>query len=194
MNDCVFCGADRALPDGSCGACGCPAPAVWLIVNRDGDYWSNEDGWVDNPSADRFTDAERNSLNLPIEGRWLRACPTCQGWGRVDALVNGKPGSIDCPDCESTEPFSTGKNDGSIGPIRHATLAAAEAWIAERQTLDPGGVERGDYYIDAPESYIGQGAIMSRARCPDCGIPTIPDREGLTDEMMRCDRCEAARV
>ena len=29
----------------------------------------------------------------------------------------------------------------------------------------------------------------NRARCPGCGIPTIPDREGLTAEMMMCDRC-----
>jgi len=26
-------------------------------------------------------------------------CTKCQGWGRIDTTVNGKPGSIDCPDC-----------------------------------------------------------------------------------------------
>ncbi len=29
------------------------------------------------------------------------------------------------------------------------------------------------------------------AKCPDCGIPTIPDRDGLTYEEMLCDRCAA---
>ena len=30
----------------------------------------------------------------------------------------------------------------------------------------------------------------SRARCPDCGIPTVPDHEGLTADDMRCDSCD----
>lgn len=117
MSECLFCGADRALPDGSCGACGCPAPFYY-----------------------------------------------------------------------------TGKDDCSMTPVRHATLAAAEAWIADRQKSDPAGVERGDYYIDAPaDDWEPAGRVKprGRARCPDCGIPTIPDREGLTEDEMRCDRCEA---
>lgn len=26
-------------------------------------------------------------------------------------------------------------------------------------------------------------------RCPACGMPTIPDKEGLTAEEMMCDSC-----
>ena len=28
-----------------------------------------------------------------------------------------------------------------------------------------------------------------RARCPDCGVPTIPDAEHLDADAMRCDAC-----
>jgi formylmethanofuran dehydrogenase subunit E len=31
--------------------------------------------------------------------------------------------------------------------------------------------------------------IPGRARCPLCGIPTVPDREDLTYEEMLCDAC-----
>jgi NMD protein affecting ribosome stability and mRNA decay len=27
------------------------------------------------------------------------------------------------------------------------------------------------------------------ARCPDCGIPTVPDHEGLTYEERLCESC-----
>lgn len=33
---------------------------------------------------------------------------------------------------------------------------------------------------------------QSRARCPGCGIPTVPDHEDLTREEMLCERCHAA--
>ena len=33
-------------------------------------YWSNDDGWVDLASADRFTEASKETLNLPMEGAW----------------------------------------------------------------------------------------------------------------------------
>lgn len=35
-------------------------------------YWSNDIGWVSKGSADIFTEEERNSLNLPIEGKWVK--------------------------------------------------------------------------------------------------------------------------
>jgi hypothetical protein len=38
-------------------------------------YWSNLDGWVDLVSATKFTKEERNSLNLPIGGIWVRYLP-----------------------------------------------------------------------------------------------------------------------
>jgi hypothetical protein len=34
-------------------------------------YWSNKDGWVDRPSADVFSDSEKETLNLPYGGRWV---------------------------------------------------------------------------------------------------------------------------
>jgi len=33
-------------------------------------YWSNNAGWVDLCNADEFSKKERNSLNLPIDGKW----------------------------------------------------------------------------------------------------------------------------
>jgi len=47
--------------------------------------------------------------------------------------------------------FTTGKVDGSVGPIEHETLDQAELWIAERQKVDPSGVYNGEYYVDGPE-------------------------------------------
>lgn len=41
-------------------------------VNDTGLAWSNEFGWVDNESYDLFTQDERDTLNLPIEGEWWR--------------------------------------------------------------------------------------------------------------------------
>ena len=45
---------------------------VVVCENADQLYWSNTDGWVSYPDADVFSKDERMSLNLPIEGRWLR--------------------------------------------------------------------------------------------------------------------------
>lgn len=44
--------------------------------------------------------------------------------------------------------ISTGKNDKTIGPVWHLTMAEAEAWIEAQAHVDPEGVARGDYYID----------------------------------------------
>lgn len=46
----------------------------YVIVQNDGDlYWSNEHGWVYRNGATQYTEAERNSLNLPVGGHWLQA-------------------------------------------------------------------------------------------------------------------------
>jgi len=34
-------------------------------------YWSNDLGWVLRPQSDKFTTEEKNTLNLPLGGRWL---------------------------------------------------------------------------------------------------------------------------
>lgn len=36
-------------------------------------FWSNELGWTDKIEADTFTQDERNELNLPIGGQWVKA-------------------------------------------------------------------------------------------------------------------------
>ena len=34
-------------------------------------YWSNTMGWVDKLNATLFSEKEKNTLNLPIDGRWV---------------------------------------------------------------------------------------------------------------------------
>ncbi len=34
-------------------------------------YWENGQGWTNLHQADEFTEEERNSLNLPIDGKWM---------------------------------------------------------------------------------------------------------------------------
>lgn len=70
----------------------------------------------------------------------IASCPTC-----------GQPDN--CGDCNHTPCWYTGKiSDVQPGTsTAHETLAQAEAWIAEREKIDPVGVARGDYYIDGPE-------------------------------------------
>ena len=52
------------------------APRPWAIELREhpGEpvFWNNQDGWGDADNADRFTDAEKQTLNLPIDGAWVR--------------------------------------------------------------------------------------------------------------------------
>ena len=31
--------------------------------------------------------------------------------------------------------------------------------------------------------------MSDRLKCPSCSMPTIEDREGVTEEEMLCDRC-----
>lgn len=49
----------------------------WVISGIDSDelcYWSNDDGWGDVAEATRFSDQEREVLNLPLgdKVKWLR--------------------------------------------------------------------------------------------------------------------------
>lgn len=48
-------------------------PRYYVIrnVNDAGLAWSNTFGWVDNDTYDVFSEAEKATLNLPIEGRWV---------------------------------------------------------------------------------------------------------------------------
>ena len=48
---------------------------TWLIKSKDRYftetlYWSNDHGYVDKESATRFTDDEKHTLRLPLEGEW----------------------------------------------------------------------------------------------------------------------------
>ena len=44
----------------------------YVIKNTQDDqlFWSNSHGWVETDQEDRFTQAERDTLSLPIEGVW----------------------------------------------------------------------------------------------------------------------------
>ena len=46
---------------------------MWKIVNVTDKslFWSNDFGWV-HKGYDAFSAAERASLNLPMEGKWVR--------------------------------------------------------------------------------------------------------------------------
>jgi hypothetical protein len=49
---------------------------IYCIRNKQGDYWSNDFGWMElYDEAEEFpisifTEEEKNTLNLPIEGFW----------------------------------------------------------------------------------------------------------------------------
>ncbi|WP_262030742.1 hypothetical protein [Microvirga sp. Mcv34] len=43
---------------------------TWAIVNDAGDFWSNDDGWVDQESKTLFYAHEKVTMNLPIGGKW----------------------------------------------------------------------------------------------------------------------------
>jgi hypothetical protein len=47
---------------------------MWVIVDENGLYWSNEHGWTDLAFCTRFTDNEHDFFNhLPRGGTWERA-------------------------------------------------------------------------------------------------------------------------
>jgi hypothetical protein len=43
---------------------------TWAIVNDAGDFWSNDDGWVDQDSKTLFYAHEKLTVNLPRGGKW----------------------------------------------------------------------------------------------------------------------------
>lgn len=48
--------------------------ASWIIGNADGDWWSNDLGWVERQAmATTFSSEERDAFALPIDGHWVRA-------------------------------------------------------------------------------------------------------------------------
>jgi len=77
-------GTPTAQPAGAIGEAGA---GVWRIITgthcAELLYWSNADGWGSLASSDAFTQAERESLNLPIGGQWWfdsdspDECQTC---------------------------------------------------------------------------------------------------------------------
>jgi hypothetical protein len=74
--------------------------AGWLIEDGEGLYWSNSDGWVDKISADKFTDHEKATLNLPIGGMWISAQQAHEQ--RVDSMRNHPSTGMDeKPDLKS---------------------------------------------------------------------------------------------
>lgn len=44
---------------------------MYVIMNEQGLWWSNTDGWCDNTRS-LFTQEERETLNLPIGGEWIK--------------------------------------------------------------------------------------------------------------------------
>ena len=77
-------GAPTAQPAGAIGEAGA---GVWRIITgthcAELLYWSNAEGWGNLARSDAFTQAERESLNLPIGGQWWfdsdspDECQTC---------------------------------------------------------------------------------------------------------------------
>ena len=46
---------------------------MYIIWNFLEGFWSNNNGWVEDiDGADIFNEEEKNTLNLPIDGRWVR--------------------------------------------------------------------------------------------------------------------------
>ena len=47
---------------------------MYIIQNKNDEelYWSNQWGWCDIDEADRFSEDEKNTLNLPLEGKWRK--------------------------------------------------------------------------------------------------------------------------
>lgn len=93
-----------------------------LIYDHDSSlFWNNEMGWVDRGSAQRFTDAERQAVNLPLGGSWVTTAdlpnlphdPECSCMGCVHDLEvcegcgdipgEGRISSEHRPDCSQTE-------------------------------------------------------------------------------------------
>jgi|TARA_R100000995_G_scaffold7070_1_gene3149 hypothetical protein len=44
---------------------------MYVIINDEGLWWSNADGWCDNTRS-LFTQEETETFNLPIGGEWIK--------------------------------------------------------------------------------------------------------------------------
>ena len=45
----------------------------WLIRNKNDDsFWNNDTGWTDYSGGTIFSQYERDSFNLPIDGDWAQ--------------------------------------------------------------------------------------------------------------------------
>jgi len=42
-----------------------------MLNSKTGSYWSNESGWTDLFSCDKFTVDQSHQMNLPIDGVWI---------------------------------------------------------------------------------------------------------------------------
>lgn len=58
----------------------------WLIEDGMGLYWSNEMGWVDKASADKFTEEDIKTVSLPMGGKWISAQRAHEQ--RIDSIRN----------------------------------------------------------------------------------------------------------
>ena len=43
----------------------------YIIENDEGLCWSNKYGWTDSDDFDTFTPEERDTLDLPMGGKWI---------------------------------------------------------------------------------------------------------------------------
>jgi hypothetical protein len=66
--------------------------------------------------------------------------------------------------------------------IDEATNERVNASTGVRTALTPADLKE-------IEEQLQRAEATGLARCPDCGMPTIPDHQGLTEDEMRCDQC-----
>lgn len=55
---------------------------MWAIVNQSNndEMWSNTHGWVETPTYDLFTNAEKQAITLPIGGTWVAMTFRATSW------------------------------------------------------------------------------------------------------------------
>lgn len=68
-----------------------PTTTRYIIVSTDEAdtdtiYWSNKVGWTTYENADIFTESEKNSLGLPLSGKWAEIEVTST-WGPDDEFM-----------------------------------------------------------------------------------------------------------
>ncbi len=49
---------------------------MFAIMNtkNNNNFWSNDAGWVNTPTHSLYTEKEKESLTLPINGEWVYMC------------------------------------------------------------------------------------------------------------------------